>query len=226
MPKTPVYFVPGLAAGKEIFRNIRLPADQYEIHILEWLIPQKGESLLAYAKRMADRVSLPNAVLVGVSFGGVMAQEMSQYLELRELIIVSSVKTRRELPRRLQFARRTRAYKLIPTRLVLSATDLRKFSVGPRSRKRLTLYQEYLSVRNKAYLDWAIRNMVCWQRVEPVEKVIHIHGDADIVFPIQYIKECEIIEGGTHVMILNKASIISERLQKIIENSEAVVSLD
>lgn len=226
MSKTPVYFVPGLAAGKEIFRNIRLPEQHYEIHILEWLIPKKGEPMASYAKRMAARITTPNSVLVGVSFGGVMAQEMSQFLELKQLIIVSSVKTRKELPRRLQFARRTRAYKLIPTRLVLSATDLRKFSVGPRSRKRLTLYQEYLSVRDKVYLDWAIKNMVCWTRMKADARVIHLHGDADIVFPIQYIDNCEIIEGGTHVMILNKASLISQYLQKIIENSEAVLSPD
>ena len=226
MTKTAVYFVPGLAAGKEIFRNIRLPADRYDIHILEWLIPKKGESMTSYARRMADRITQPKAVLVGVSFGGVMAQEMSQFVDLRALIIISSVKTRKELPKRLQFARRTRAYKLIPTRLVLSATDLRRFAVGSRSRKRLTLYQEYLSVRNKVYLDWAIKNMVCWRRVEAIPEVIHLHGDSDIVFPLQYISNCEVIEGGSHVMILNKASIISERLQKIIENSEAVVSLD
>ena len=57
---THVYFVPGMAAGKEIFKNIRLPKSRFKTHVLEWLIPEKNESIELYAKRMADRVKEPN----------------------------------------------------------------------------------------------------------------------------------------------------------------------
>lgn len=215
---THVYFVPGLAASREIFKNIHLPEDFFTMHILEWLIPEKGESMASYAKRMAVKVIEPNAVLVGVSFGGVVVQEMSEFLELKKLIIISSVKSRKELPRRLKVARTTRAYKLIPTRLVLSADDLTKFSVGSRSKKRLQLYQEFLHVRDKRYLDWAIKNMVCWDRTTPSKDVVHIHGDGDIIFPVKNIEDCLIIEGGTHIMLLNKGKKVSEKLISILSD--------
>ncbi|MDC8003635.1 alpha/beta hydrolase [Aureisphaera galaxeae] len=215
--KIPIYFVPGLAASKEIFRNIRLPEDRYEIHILEWLIPEKEETIQQYAKRMADRIEHQNAVLVGVSFGGVMVQEMSQFLDLRALVIISSVKTKNELPARFRWVRNTGAYKLLPTGWALSVKDLTKLAIGPRSKKRLTLYQEYLSVRDKQYLDWAIKQMVCWERTEKVPGVHHIHGDGDIVFPSKNISEYTLLEGGTHVMILNKGSKVSKLLENIIE---------
>ena len=217
--KIHVYFVPGLAAGKEIFRNINLPEDQFEMHILEWIIPKNKEKLADYAKRMAARIKHPEPVLIGVSFGGVVAQEMSVFLTLRKLLIISSVKTRKELPKRLRFARNTGAYKLVPTRLVLSAKDLTKFAVGPKTEKRLKLYQDYLHVRDKRYLDWAIREMVCWKRTEVVKNVIHIHGDNDPVFPAKYIDNSEIIIGGTHVMIINKGSEISKKIVTIIEDN-------
>jgi len=213
---THVYFVPGMAAGKEIFKNIRLPKSRFQTHVLEWLIPEKNESIELYAKRMAERVKEPNSVLVGVSFGGVVVQEMAQYLTLKNLIIISSVKSKKELPTRMKFARKTGAYKLIPTRLVLSADNLTKFSVGPRSKKRLQLYQEFLHVRDKRYLDWAIKNMVKWQREEPMEEVVHIHGDSDVVFPIKNIDDCVKLEGGTHIMLLNKGKQVSEKLIEII----------
>lgn len=218
MPVTHVYFIPGLAAGKEIFRNIHLDTDRYQIHILEWLIPVRSESLEAYAERMAAQVSEPDSVLVGISFGGVMVQEMSRFLHLKKLIIISSVKTRFELPRRLRYAAQTQAYRLVPTSIVSGAPDLRKFAIGPRSKKRLTLYQEYLSVRDKTYLDWSIKQMVCWSRIEPLDEVVHIHGDMDIIFPVKNIKNAVVVEGGTHVMILNKGKKISAMLQEIIEN--------
>jgi len=216
MSRIPVYFVPGLAAGTEIFRNIKLDDDLYEIHILEWLIPVNGESIQQYAERMAANVTLPNSVLIGVSFGGVMVQEMSTFLDLRRLIIISSVKSREELPRRLRLANVTRAYKLVPTGLASAVEDFTVYAIGPRSRKRLRLYNEYLSVRDKVYLDWAIENMVCWRRSVPDPKVVHIHGDEDAVFPIRYIRDAQIVQGGTHVMILNKGSVISKLLENII----------
>ncbi|MBT8256387.1 MAG: alpha/beta hydrolase [Bacteroidia bacterium] len=216
--KTHVYFVPGLAASREIFKNIRLNESEYEVHILDWLLPEKKETLLEYARRMSALVQHENAVLAGVSFGGVVAQEMSAFLRLKKLIIISSVKCRSELPRRLKLAKTTGAYKLIPTGWALSLKDLTKLAIGPRSKKRLTLYQEYLSVRDKHYLDWAIKQMVCWERTAPLPQVHHIHGDGDIVFPIKNITNAQVLKGGTHVMILNKGSKVSKVLENIIEN--------
>ncbi|PKP24113.1 MAG: alpha/beta hydrolase [Bacteroidetes bacterium HGW-Bacteroidetes-2] len=213
---THIYFVPGLAANKEIFKNIQLSEEIFKIHFLEWLLPDEKESLQSYAKRMANRVEEENSVLIGVSFGGVVVQEMSLFLNLKKLIIISSVKTKNELPLRLVLARKTLAYKLVPTRLVLSASDLTKFAIGPKTKKRLEIYQEYLSVRDAHYLDWAIENMVCWDRKIAVDGIIHIHGDEDVVFPIEKIKNCIVVKGGTHIMILNKFTWFNKNLPKLI----------
>ncbi|KXO00006.1 alpha/beta hydrolase [Aequorivita aquimaris] len=214
--KTHIYFVPGMAAGSEIFRNIKFP-ETYEVHILEWLIPEKNESLKAYAERMARRIQEKNPILIGVSFGGVVAQEMSDFLKVKKLIIISSVKSKNELPRRMKLASLTKAYKLIPTGLVLSADDLTKYSIGPKTKKRLSLYQEYLHVRDKQYLDWALEKMITWGKKEKLQDVIHIHGEKDVVFPIKYIDQCEVIKGGTHIMILNRGREISQKLLEIFE---------
>lgn len=214
--KTHIYFVPGLAAGSEIFKNIEFPK-QYKVHILEWLIPEKGEELNTYAQRMANLVTEDNAILIGVSFGGVVVQEMSAFLKLQKLIIISSVKTRSELPRRIKLANLTKAYKFIPTGLVLSVEDLTKFSIGPKSKKRLSLYNQYLHVRDKQYLDWALEKMITWSRQEKIKNIIHIHGDNDMVFPSKYIDGYDVIKGGTHIMILNKGREVSQKLLAIFE---------
>ena len=215
--KTIVYFVPGMAAGSEIFKNISFPEEKYQIQVLEWLIPKKNESLTEYAHRMALRIEKADAILIGVSFGGVVAQEMAQFLKLRKLIIISSVKTRKELPRRMKIAAWTKAYKLIPTSLVLSVEDLTKFSIGPRTKKRLSLYQQYLHVRDKYYLRWALEKMVTWNREEQLPGIIHIQGQKDSVFPLKYIANCKVIHNGTHIMILNRGREISQLLLQIFD---------
>jgi hypothetical protein len=48
------------------------------------------------------------------------------------------------------------------------------------------------------------------------ESVIHIHGEMDDVFPIKYIKECTVVKGGSHIMILNKYRWFNANLVAVI----------
>lgn len=214
--KIPVYFMPGLAACSSIFERIVLPGDIFEMIFLEWEIPLDNETLSQYAKRIADKIFHPNPVLVGVSFGGILVQEMAQFINARKVIIISSVKTNLEFPKRMKVAKTTKAYKLIPTNLLANVESLAKFSFGTKIKKRLKLYEKFIRVRDKRYLDWAVEQVVLWERTVVDKSVIHIHGDDDEVFPIKYIQNCIIVKGGTHVMILTKYKWLNENLPKII----------
>ena len=54
--------MPGMAASPAIFEYIKLPANKFELHYLEWSIPTKGISLAEYAKNMCTRVKHDNVV--------------------------------------------------------------------------------------------------------------------------------------------------------------------
>jgi alpha/beta superfamily hydrolase len=219
MNKIPVYFMPGLAAGPSIFENIKLPEEQFEMYFLEWFLPIENESIESYALRMTQKITHDNPVLIGVSFGGVLVQEMAKIIKTDKVIIISSVKTNKEFPSRFKIARNTKAYKLIPTQLLADIEKLVKYAFGDNIvAKRLKLYEKYLSVRDKHYLDWAIETILCWNQKEINEAVIHIHGDADEVFPIKHIRKCIVVKGGTHIMILNKFKWMNENLPKLILN--------
>nr|WP_315166695.1 alpha/beta hydrolase [uncultured Flavobacterium sp.] len=220
MSKIAVYLMPGLAASTTIFERIALPEEMFEIVLLEWEIPLNNESLTDYAKRIADKITHPNPVLIGVSFGGILVQEMAKYVEARKIIIISSVKSNVEFPRRMKIAKTTKAYKLIPMNLIANIESLAKFSFGEKVNQRLKLYEKFLSVRDIRYLNWAVEQVILWDRTVVDEKVIHIHGDMDDVFPIKYIKNCVVVKGGTHIMILNKYKWLNENLPSIILGTE------
>ena len=217
MTKIHVYFMPGMAASSAIFEKIRLPVEIFEIHLLEWALPNKNETLQDYAQRMAVNVKEENAVLIGVSFGGILVQEMKQFLKVKKVIIISSVKSNTEFPRRMKIAKTTKAYKLIPTKLFENIESLVKYTFGSSIiKKRLKLYEKFLSLRDKVYLDWAIEQIVNWKRTEIDKAIIHIHGEADEVFPMKYIKNCIPVPGGTHIMIITKYQWLNTNLPKII----------
>ena len=216
--KIPVYFMPGLAASSTIFERIRLPENQFECIFLEWSIPEEGETLTHYAKRMCIGIKRENPVLVGVSFGGILVQEMAQFINPRMVIIISSAKCNTEFPPRLKIAKRTRLYKLIPTTWLGKIENVARLPFTGKVKQRLHLYEKFLAMRDKKYLDWAIENVILWDRCEPDEKVIHIHGDNDAIFPAKYLKNFIPVAGGTHIMIINKYKWFNENLPKIILN--------
>ena len=165
---------------------------------------------------MCQKVEHDNPVLIGVSFGGMLIQEMARQMPTRKVIIISSVKKNTELPKRLIFAKYTKIHKLLPTGLVNNVELLAKYAFGETVTKRLELYEQYLSIRDKYYLDWSIDQIVHWRQSDYDPKLIHIHGEKDAVFPIQNINDCIRIKDGTHTMILNRFRWFNESLPTII----------
>ncbi|KGO84504.1 alpha/beta hydrolase [Flavobacterium beibuense F44-8] len=221
MDKIPVYFMPGLAASSRIFENIKLPEDRFEMYYLEWIMPEPHEPLTDYAKRVAANIKHENPVLVGVSFGGILVQEISRIINVRKVIIVSSVRSSLQFPRRMRFAKMTRAYRVFPTTLMQKVDWLAKASFGNNMiTRKLNLYEKYMSFRDKKYLDWAFETVITWSRTEIDEKVVHIHGTADEVFPARYIHNFIPVKGGTHIMIVNKYKWLNENLPRLIEGEK------
>jgi len=210
--------MPGMAANPSIFENIKLPEDSYQIHLLEWFIPEVNESLQDYALRMTTHIKHDNVVLLGVSFGGILVQEMAKHIKVAKLIIVSSVKTKHELPRRMKLSRKLKLYNILPTRLVEDIDTLAKYAFGETIKNRVALYKKYLSMNDRRYLSWAVKEMVCWDQETAPQGIIHIHGSADKVFPMKYIDNGINIEGGTHIMVITRAKWFNKNLIELIEN--------
>ncbi len=215
--KTHVYFVPGMAANSKIFEYIKLPESDYEMHFIEWELPKVKESLEDYALRLSKKVIHKNPILFGVSFGGILVQEMSKFVSVKKIVVVSSVLHETEFPKRMKFAKLTKAYKLVPTKLFSDVEKLVKFVFGETASHRVDLYKKYLSVSDKKYLDWAIEQIVNWKQDLLISNVVHIHGSHDRVFPIENIKGKVVrVKNGTHVMIVNKYKWFNENLPQLL----------
>lgn len=209
--------MPGLAAGPEIFENLELDSEKYTFHYLRWLKPLSlEEDIDNYACRLSDEIKEPNPVLIGVSFGGILVQEMAKFVKSSKVIIISSVKNQDELPKKFKFAKFTKIYNFFPTVVVENFEEYAQYFLGKSLKKKADLYKKYLSVRGKTYLKWSIYNVLKWEQINPLKDVVHIHGTKDTVFPIKNIKDPIEIKGGNHVMILTKAKKISKIIDDVL----------
>lgn len=210
---THVYFMPGMCANSMIFERIELGSN-FKSHYLDWIPPLKNESLSNYVIRLSKNIKHENSILIGVSFGGIIVQELSKILKIKKIIIISSVKSNKELSNSMKFAKKTKSYKLLPVTWLNDFESLLAFVLGPKIKRKVNLYRKYLSVRDENYLKWAIKEMINWKQEDPMDDVIHIHGTFDLVFPVMNIKNYIPLKRGDHTMILKRADWLNDYFLK------------
>ena len=215
--KRNLYAMPGLGASPEIFEFLKFD-ENINLICLSWIIPKNNECISDYALRMSKKIIHKNACIMGVSFGGILVQEMSRFIKFEKIIIVSSVKSNKEFPMSMVLAKKTKVYKFFPVQWIKNVESLASFSFGKNINKRLDLYKKYLSVRNPVYLNWAINELINWDQDSYLSNIIHIHGEKDNVFPIKYLKNIEIIKDANHAMILTKSNWFIKNIPLILDD--------
>lgn len=214
-----IYLMPGMAASPKIFELIKFPSN-YKIIYLTWIKPNLNETLKSYAKRMSILINDVNPVLIGVSFGGILVQEISKHIKVKKLIIISSVKSKVELSLSMKFAKKTGIHHLLPLNWIDDLEKLLLFVFGPSIKARVDTYKKYLSERDPDYLKWSINEIVNWKQIKYDKNIIHIHGEKDKVFPLNYLernKNFITIKNGTHATILRDSTWFSKNLPLIIK---------
>lgn len=203
-------------ASSKIYERIHFPTDLYEIHLLDWLMPlDKNESLDSYCLRFSEFITEPNPIFIGVSFGGIIAQELSKKFKNTKVIIISSIKHHKEKPPLYRFLHKTRLYHLFPISLI-NFLEPKAYKLAKPSLKRtLVSYRKHLPIRNVNYTKWALHAFFNWKQKE-APLLLHIHGDNDTILPLKHIKNPQIISKGTHNIILTKSSTIQAEILRFL----------
>ena len=215
--------MPGLSANPLIFEKIKLNEEKFESFYLEWLEPSENETIESYVNRLIKNIKHESPVLIGVSFGGIIVQEIAKKINVKKTIIISSIKDPSELSNTLKFAKKYKIYHILPTGFVNLFQDIIKKIVSSKKiQERIKMYEKYLTVRSKNYLDWGIKNVLIWKNENPITNIIHIHGTEDHIFPKKYIKNAIFLPKATHVLILLQAKWLNKNLPDLIlkENYE------
>jgi pimeloyl-ACP methyl ester carboxylesterase len=211
-----VYFISGLGADEKAFQALDLPAVE-KIH-LSWIPPLHKESIESYARRMAESIVEENPIIIGLSFGGMMAIEIAKIISVQQIIIISSAKGKKELPPYFSVCRYIPFHKILPVRAISLNEKAMLYIFGTRNEEQKKNLINIIHNTVEGFNHWAIDRIVKWKNTEVPKNLIHIHGEADKLLPIGYVKADFTIANGGHFMIVNQAKDISTILQKLLSN--------
>lgn len=214
-----VYFISGLGADKRAFTFLDLSFCNPVF--IDWIKPEKKETLPQYALRLKEQITDTEPVIVGVSFGGMLASEMALADPSVRAIIISSNKVKKEFPRFLLAGKYVPVYKWIPVGLLKKGTVLRTAFFGPKGEKQRQVFNAILRDSDFSFTKWAIEAILHWKNDRKPENVTHIHGTADKLLPYKRVEDDHAIKGGSHLMIMNNAEEISDLLRQLIADSSA-----
>jgi pimeloyl-ACP methyl ester carboxylesterase len=221
MENKTIYLIPGLGFDCRIFRNLNLGAHQ--VISLNWIDPEKDERLAHYAERMAAGFSndTTRKIIIGHSFGGILAREIASIQAVEKIILISSIKSVREIPWNFSAIRRLQLYRWFNKNMVLRTFPLWAKKHGYISTEEQALFTDMIKKQSDYYLKWALKTLSQWsgERVAENTTTIHIHGESDKTFPVRSVAApLIIIPGGTHFMVFNKADILGEIIREVIDS--------
>ncbi len=220
-----IYLFSGLGADERVFR--RLDFGGAKTTIVSWKTPKPTDNLQSYARQivseqMEDRTDV---VLIGVSFSGIVAAEVAKIITPCRLILISSIKTRGELPFYYKMIGNLALDEAI---FVLSAGQvfhwlkkanfLTYWFFGIRVKEEKELLKAILRDTDPNFLRWAINHVLRWCNQQILENTTHIHGGQDRILPFCTVKNAIHVEKGGHLMIVNQAATINILLHHNLKN--------
>lgn len=210
-----IYFISGLGADERVFKFLDL--SQIDHQFIKWNEPKKSESLATYCKKLIEQIDQKHEIiLIGISFGGIIAQEIAKIILCKKIIIISSVKSKSEFSWQLKLASGLQIHKIVPLWfLTLSNKLTANYYFSIESKEESILLHQIIKDTDPKFLVWAIDKIMNWKNESHPKNLYHIHGNADKIFPIKNIRNAIEIPTGGHFMIVNKAS----QLQPLIFDS-------
>lgn len=220
MEKPICYILSGLGADQRVFDQIDF--GDFAPVFIPWETVEPNQSFESYVQQLSKHVQTPHPILIGISFGGIVAQEMSGLFGNCPVLIISSVRTRSELPWMMRMSGQLGLHQLIPIKLVLRNKGMNHWLFGTKTEREKETLDQILADSDPVFTKWAILNITSrslsgWRRHKKISgHVLHIHGDQDRIFPIKNVHPDYIIPGGTHFMTVSKHEEVSKVIQEAL----------
>ncbi len=130
------------------------------------------------------------------------------------MILISSVESSEQLPRKYVSIGKTGIFKIVPNSLMNLPNRLLEYLMGAQNKR---LLGEIIRDTNPEFIRWALNSIVNWSNNENAIIPIRIHGTKDKLIPLK--GDAIQIKDGGHFMIVDKAEEISNVINEQMKNA-------
>jgi pimeloyl-ACP methyl ester carboxylesterase len=209
-----IYCFSGLGADERVFSLLKLYLP-FELINIPWIAPKKNEFIESYSLRISKMIEVQKPFgILGVSFGGLIAQEVSSILNPKFTIVISSISSKSQMPLLLKW---------LPN-YILKSIPVKWFKIPSLvsnyifSAQQKDLLQKILKDTDPEFVKWALFAFKNWKsQTSLAVKFFFICGERDRLF--KPINDVVVIKNGGHFMIVDLADklsvIINDFLVKI-----------
>jgi len=209
-----IYIFSGLGVDKRVFDKIDF--SDLNVIFVDWIDPLKKETFESYAFRISKDFE-KDSILIGLSFGGMLAVEVSKIIPVKKVILIASAKNKNELPKWFLFAGKLKLNHIVPSSLLKTTNFITNWLFGATTSSEKLLLKNIIKDTDSNFLKWAINQIVNWKNLSVPQNCIHIHGTNDRILPAKYLKVDYHIKNGGHFMTVNKAKEIEKIIYKTIK---------
>ncbi len=212
MDNRKIYCISGLGADERIFANVKI--NKATLVYLPWPAFDKNDDLAAYAQKVSALIKEDNPTILGVSFGGMLAVEMSKVRKVNKAIIVSSAKTGDEVTHFTGLNKLVIVKRLIPAFMFTWPHPFILYLFGAKTDEEKELMRNIIRSSDGSLVQWAMKAIQLWDNKIYTANIVHIHGDADKVIDSKQVHPNYWIKGGSHMMIYDMADEINEIINR------------
>ncbi len=213
---TTIYLIPGQGSDARLFQDLSFDTN-FTIKHIKYQTPSKKMTMNQLAQALSNQIDTNQPfILIGVSLGGMLATEMTTFLNPQKTIIISSAKNRKELPAQYRFQKTIPIYKLAPKRLAKFGAKVLQPIVEPDRRHNKETFKAMLNDKDPKFLKRTIEIIIRWERLESPKNIEHIHGTKDHTIPYRNVDCIHTINKGSHMMALTRAEEISVLLNQLL----------
>ncbi len=204
---TNIYCLSGLGADERIFKNLAI--DQANLIFLKWAPFSEDDDIPSYARKMAVLIPEVNPIILGLSFGGMVATEIALQMSVRQVFLISSAKGKQELGPMNWGLRFLISNNLIPYKLLKQPNQILFNRFGATTGEEKNILSEIVRDTDPRFLRWAFKAILRWQNTTIPPNLVQIHGTADKLIEPAQIHPHHWIDQGTHMMAYNRAKEIN-----------------
>jgi len=210
-----LYGISGLGADGRVFRYLTLDCTVIPIN---WIKPLKNETIESYSIRFSKSINREEDFgIIGVSFGGLIAVEISKKINPKLTILISSAETKSEMRLIYRVIGKTKLLKLVPKFLFDPPRIIANWLFGAKNKK---LLNQILNDTDLIFAKWAVNQLTSWRNNEKLSiPLLKIGGTNDKLIPPNKDTNQRLIEKGEHFMIVDRANEISQIINEEINKT-------